>query len=143
MRKTKRRMVIPLAIPLVAHLAQTPKLDRLGPVHPRAHHIITRDDGRSGKISTAFYRLLTKAGLVEPRDRTGIGHGEGRRARRQRCPLGFHSFRHTATTMLRDAGASQGVAMELIGHASATVHRHYTHLGTDTLRRAVSLLPAL
>ena len=42
--------------------------------------------------------------------------GDGRDGRRDRHALTFHSLRHTAVTLLKEAGIPQAVVMELIGH---------------------------
>jgi integrase len=142
MRKTGRRMIIPLAIPLLTRLASCPLLERLGPLHPRAAAIVARRE-KTHQLSVEFHNLMARCGLVERRSHAKKAEPRPQMARRRRGEISFHSFRHTATSLLRDAGAPQGVAMELIGHSSATVHQHYAHLGSDTLRRAVSLLPSL
>lgn len=139
MAKTGRWMIIPLAKPLIASLASVPLLERLGPVHPRAAGFMALR--RVSYLSGCFRRLLVCAEILPPRSTHKIpGKGD---ARRSKSELSFHTFRHTATSLLRDSGAPVGVSMELIGHSSASVHRTYSHLGADTLRRAVSLLPTL
>ena len=140
--KTQRRMIVPLAIPLITRLAACPLLERLGPLHPHAASVMGRR-ARPSQLSNEFHNLMANVGLVVRRKHVKLSQPRPASARRARSEVSFHSFRHTATSCLRDAGAPQGVAMELIGHSSATVHRHYCHLGSDTLRRAVSLLPAL
>lgn len=140
MGKTGKRMLVPLAIPLLTQLASVSALERLGPVHPRAAAKLARL-GKTSCLSLEFHRLLVRTKILPPRDHERVN--EAGISRHRRCEVSFHSFRHTATSMLRDAGAPVGVAMELIGHCSPAVHRHYAHLGTDTLRRAVSLLPTL
>ena len=64
---------------------------------------------------------------------------EGRRVN----PLTFHSLRHAAATWLRDAGVSESLAMELIGHDSVSVDRSYVHPSPDAMRNALNALPAL
>ena len=55
--------------------------------------------------------------------------------------LSFHSFRHSAVTMLKASGLSDVFAREIVGHESAEISRQYTHLSTDDLRRAMKRLP--
>ncbi len=55
----------------------------------------------------------------------------------------FHSLRATVATMLQASGVSQGMAMELVGHASAAVHAAYIRPNADLLREAASRLPQL
>lgn len=57
--------------------------------------------------------------------------------------LSFHSLRHTATSMLKNAGVSDVVARDLIGHESMAVSRNYTHIDTATKRTALAKIPDL
>lgn len=63
--------------------------------------------------------------------------------RRNIYALSFHSLRHTATSMLRSAGASLAVSMDIIGHSSAQVHSVYTHTELAERRAAVDSLPEI
>lgn len=55
--------------------------------------------------------------------------------------LSFHSFRHTAISMLKNIGAPQAVAMQIAGHESASISKIYTHLDEDAERRWIEALP--
>jgi integrase len=139
--KTRRRMVLPIAGPLLSYLADLPSSDNGGqPLFPKLHAIITRQN-RSGTLSNQFHALLVRAGLANKRTHEGTGKGRG--AKRQASEISFHSLRHTATSLLKGAGVSDAVARELIGHESAAISRHYTHIETATLREAVGKLPDL
>jgi integrase len=52
-------------------------------------------------------------------------------------------LRHSFTSVLANAGVSPELRMKLTGHSSEAVHRGYTHHELDTLKAAVSKLPAL
>ena len=43
--------------------------------------------------------------------------------------------------MLKTAGVSDAIAMDIIGHESAEMSRHYTHIGDSAKREAVNKLP--
>jgi len=43
--------------------------------------------------------------------------------------------------MLKASGLSDVFAREIVGHESAAISRHYTHLSTDDLRNAMQRLP--
>ena len=49
------------------------------PVHPRAFETVAAQDGRVGTLSSQFAALLIAAGLREPWNRKGHGHGRGGR----------------------------------------------------------------
>jgi len=54
--------------------------------------------------------------------------GPRRNARRARNELSFHCLRHTAVTLLKDAGIPEAVVMELVGHDSAQMSARCTHV---------------
>jgi integrase len=57
--------------------------------------------------------------------------------------VSYHSLRHTATSLLKAAGVSESVTRDIIGHESAEVSRHYTHVDDSAKRVAVDKLPDL
>ena len=137
--KTGREQTIPIAEPLLRQL-----LDIAGSDDPRAPLFPRAFAGRqrkvlTGALSNQFYRLMTKAGVVPPRNNKS--KGKGRSAARTSNGLGFHCLRHTATSLLKQAGASDVVAREIIGHDTAAVSRTYSHIDTGTLRLAIDRLP--
>jgi integrase len=69
--------------------------------------------------------------------------GTGRNGARTLNPLSFHSLRHTAISLLKNAGVSEIVARDIIGHDSEAVSRNYTHVDEDIKRKAVAGLPDL
>jgi integrase len=139
--KTNKTIVVPIAPPLRDHIDMLPVSDAPGaPLHPRAfgyYHnpkLITN-------VSNGFASLLTQAGLRGPRvhQNTGKGHLGRKTVNR----LSFHSLRHTAVSLLKDAGIPQATVQELIGHSSEAMSQHYTHVGLESLRRAADSFPRL
>jgi len=134
-RKTKRRIVVPLAAPLQALLEKTDAGDDpKQPLFPRAFAA-----KRLGSLSNQFYEVMADAGLVEPRNHRSTG--KGRSSRRVFNELSFHALRHTATSLLKNAGVPAAVVMDLIGHDSPAVSAHYTRIEEETKRRAIGQLP--
>ena len=139
--KTGRRVRLPLADPLRRHLLALPSADTpTAPIHSRAFDVVKRT-GKAGGLSNAFTALLAEAGLRE--GRTHAGRGKGRGAAREKESLSFHCLRHTATSLLHDAGLPAAVVQEFIGHDSAAVHEGYVTVGRDALERAAAALPDL
>ena len=62
---------------------------------------------------------------------------------RAKYELSFHSLRHTATSLLKNAGIPQSVVMDYIGHDSADVSHGYTHTGREALEKAAAAFPVL
>jgi integrase len=145
--KTGRRMILPLAKPLRDHLERLPAGDDpKAPLHPRMAGVVARQ-GRVGNLSNQFIDLLAQAGLVKARThkapKDGTGDGAGRKAKRHASELSFHSLRHSFVTALKATGAAEAVAMDLAGHDSAEISRHYTSLDSATKRAALDRLPVL
>jgi len=134
--------MVPIARPLRQHIDSLSAGFQLGtPIHPKAFAIIDRH-GRSANLSNHFADLLAHAELREkaPHHRS---KGKGRSSQRASNRLSFHSLRHTAVSLLKDAGIPEGVVMELVGHDSKSMSAHYTHVGAEALEKAVAALPEI
>ena len=139
--KTGRRMVIPFASPLLAHLQTMPAGDDpSAPLFPDAHAIASKE-GSDSRLSQQFQALLVAAGMAV--ERIKVDTGKGHSQRRTLSDISFHSLRHTATSLLKNAGVPEAVAMDIIGHDSEAMSRHYTHIETKTKRAALQKLPKL
>lgn len=90
-------------------------------------------------ISKEFRRVILKPlGLHrEYEKRSGPGVG------RAISPLTLHSFRHSLSTWLLQAGVDENVRMDLIGHADRDVNRGYTHSSFDQARAALAKVPSV
>ena len=139
--KTGRRMSIPLASPLLAHLQSLPSTDDpAAPLFPNAH-VIASKEGSDSRLSQQFHGILVAASMAKPRTKEETGAGRG--LRRTVSEISFHSLRHTATSLLKNAGVPEAVAMDIIGHDSEAISRHYTHIETAAKRTALQKLPNL
>jgi integrase len=141
-RKRGKRLTIPLADPLRKHILKHLSVGGRpqGPVHPRAFATLAKDK-RVRHLSAQFGDLLAEAGL-----RSRLPHqsrGIGRDRKRGSLELSFHCLRYTAVSLLRDAQVPEAAVMELVGHDSVEISRHYTHVGREALSKAVDALPAL
>jgi len=137
--KTGRRQVIPMHEPLVKYLTSLPAGDDPdAPLFPEIHATHSRNK-HAGALSNQFYDILVKAGLAEKR--THKATKKGRSAKREQNAVSFHSLRHTATSWLKNAGVSDSVAQDIIGHDSKAVSAHYTKIDMRAKRDAVRRLP--
>jgi integrase len=135
-QKTKRIQRIPIAEALKRHLEALPASDSpSAPLCP----------GLRGKrvpwLSAQFYELMASVGLVESRKTHEATSGKGRAGKRGQSELSFHSLRHTCTSLLKSAGVSDAIAMDLVGHESAAVSAHYTHIDEKSKKAAVDKMP--
>lgn len=138
-QKTGRPQNLPIAKPLLKYLDALPVSDDPHqPLFSSAFELYTKQKF-NGALSKQFYEILVSAGLAKERFHTVTG--KGRLVRHEQNELTFHSFRHTATSLLKNAGVSDVVARDIIGHESEAVSRHYTHIETETKRKAVDAMP--
>ena len=121
-RKTGKRLLVPIAPPLREHLLSLPAGadNPQSPVHPRAFELVRA--GRVATLSNQFGELLVDAGLREAHR----NHGIGRADKRAGMDVSFHCLRHTAVSLLKDAGVPSSVVMALVGLESVSVSQHYT-----------------
>ena len=131
--KTKRRQVLQLAEPLARHLST------MAGDNPDAALCPTLHGKNASWLSSQFYAVMVKAGLVQERGHQSTG--KGRDARRESNPISFHSLRYNTTSALKSAGVSDSVAMDIVGHETASISRNYTKIDDTAKRAAVNKLP--
>lgn len=138
--KTRRRQIIPLAEPLreyiVENLLNSDSPNE--PLFPRAHAAVEKSGGVQ-TLSNAFYQILVGSGLARPRSKANTGRGHS--VKRLTNPLSFHSLRHSATSLMKNAGISSAVVQDIIGHDSPEISRHYTTIDATSKRDAVDSMP--
>jgi integrase len=140
-QKTGKVLIIPMAEPLVRHVESLPVSDQAEtPLHPRAYGS-WQNTGKVVALSNQFAQILFQAGLRQ--STAHVTRGTGRSGKRQMCPLSFHSLRHTATTLLHEAGVPAAVAQALIGHDSEAIHQLYVGVGFEALKKAADSFPDL
>ncbi len=142
-RKTGRTMIIPIAPPLRYQIETLPAGDDPHqPLHPRAFASVERSGGVK-TLSRQFYELLADAGLTKPKAHRRSDIAPGRDGPREMSRISFHSLRHTATSLMKNAGINASVVMDIIGHESEAISAHYTHIDEETKRKAIAQLPAI
>jgi integrase len=136
--KTGRNQRIPLATPLRRYVEKLPAGDNpKQPLFPEAFSA-----NRTGTLSNQFYEILVDAGLAKDRGEH-VSSGKGRSSRRTFNELGFHALRHTATSLMKNAGISPAIVQDIIGHDSPAVSAHYTHIEEAAKRKAIERMPDL
>jgi integrase len=73
-------------------------------------------------VSRAFIRIFQRAGIEDAT---------------------FHCLRHTFVSRLAESGAPEAVVRALVGHATSTMTRRYTHVALEASRKAVDALPVV
>jgi len=138
--KTGRQQIIPLAKPLREYIEE----HLLGSDHPAAPLFpkAANDVCRTGdvrRLSAAFHDLMVEAGLARERSRKNTG--TGRSVKRETSELSFHSLRHTATSLMKNAGISPAIVGDIIGHDSPAMSTQYTHVEDAPKRHAIESMP--
>jgi integrase len=140
-RKTGRTMIVPIAPPLREQIERLPAGDDPHqPLHPCAFASVEKSGGVK-TLSRQFYELLAAAGLTRPKVHRKSENAHGRTGQRELSQISFHSLRHTATSLMKNAGINASVVMDIIGHDSEAVSAHYTHIDEETKREAIARLP--
>lgn len=140
-RKTGQRLAMRIAEPLLQYLTSLPAGDDVKAyVLPRFAELADR----SSLLSQAFANeVLIPAGMMPPRDPDKKSEGKGRTGKRQVNEVSFHSLRHSFVTMLKATGASESMAMAIVGHRSPLISKRYTHLSAKDTAESIAKLPDL
>ncbi len=139
--KTGRQQIIWMAQTLRRHVEGLPAGDDpKQPLHPRAFASVSKS-GKVGTLSRQFHELMANAGLVRAKAHRAKEDAPGRSGRRNVSEISFHALRHTATSLLKNAGISSAIVQDIIGHDSAAVSAHYTHIDEAAKRDALAKLP--
>ncbi len=135
-RKTARRSGLELTVPLhptlTAILAEIPSEKRQGYILPGMEKLYTETGPYA--VSHIIQKHFEKNGIVTQREGKGI---------RKVVSAGFHSLRHSAVTLLREAGAPLSVTMAIVGHSTLAMHDTYTHAGEAAMKAAIGAMPAI
>ena len=146
--KSPEKLQIPIVSPFLLNLLaelrrRAPKArpdDFVFPDYARIYLSKSKDgENNSAKLSTEFRSILVNAKLLGKYEHKE--QGKGRSCRRAVAALSFHSLRHNFVTMLKERGASQMVARELVGHDSDAVNDLYTHTSPKIIRQSLKRLP--
>ncbi len=64
-------------------------------------------------------------------------------ARRDEQALSFHCLRHTAISLMKEAGIPEPVVMTIAGHSSKEESVRNTRFGNEAMQKAADALPDL
>lgn len=134
-RKGRQEIIVYLHDDVVGYLERLVAGD--DPLTPLFPSLYGKSSGSHGGLSTAFDRVMKKAGIRPP-----LGaekHGKGRQFR----ALGFHSLRHNLISNLVNVDVAGDVRKEITGHSSDQIHYRYVHLELSTQQRAIEKLPSV
>ena len=128
-RKTGTAMTIPAAASLKAHLQEMPR-----PKDNEAYVLLGLAKLRTNTLSGVFADKLVEAG-IRSKDESGDQRDHSR--------LSFHSLRHSAVTMLKEAGVPLATVKALIGHSSDAMSENYTKIGVEAMTAGAAAFPEI
>jgi integrase len=99
--------------------------------------------GTSGTLSNEFRKILKSAGIVDSLVNKNPKNPKGRSAPREASVHSFHSLRHSAVSLMKNAGISPEIVRDIIGHESTAVSSIYTHISHEAKSSALSSMPTL
>ena len=126
-RKTKARVTIPL--------------------HPRLVEILGARGAENEMITPEMNRLYDEVGRGATAERVtrlfnkcGIKTSEKKGDMKAVSCCGFHSLRHTFVSRCVDSGVPPHIVQAIVGHTTAKMTEHYTHLNDQTILSAFSAI---
>lgn len=156
-RRTQKRVFLPIHQTLHAMLAETPAGMRRGFVMPSMEKrynsfnaalakdisdlFLSVDIKTNPKAKTKSERESEKAAIEKAKAEGTEPPVTKASGPRVRADCGFHSLRHTFVSLCAAGGVPQSVVQSLVGHGSPAMTQHYTHIGIETAKNAVDLLP--
>lgn len=96
-----------------------------GLILPMLAELYERDDSAVSKL---VRKTFEKAGIKTSSEEEGWA--------RARPDASFHSLRHTFVTRAIEAGVPSAIVRALVGHSTAAMTEHYTHVGGDAVLEA-------
>ncbi len=130
--KTGRKLIVPMHPALWGILNECATAQRSGYLVPGLALLYASKGAYA--VTTQVQAHLKDCGIIT------TATGQGRRAQ---VLAGFHSLRHSAVSLLREAGAPLSVTMAIVGHSTMEQHDNYTHAGEIAMQRAVAALPSV
>ena len=103
---------------VVSALLVRPQRDLAGEAWADADLVFCQPDGRPWNpdfVSKRFRRLAAQIGVP---------------------PIKLHEARHSANSLMRDAGVDQELRMQIVGHSDKDVNDRYTHVLAEAHRAA-------
>ena len=142
-KKSGKEVSLPLHPGLSSFLLSLPSADsETAPLFPS---LAAKKAGGQHGLSTKFGKIMAAAGVdsmkVESDFKAKTGDAKRKGKARQLARRSFHSLRHTAVSLMANAGISEELRRRVVAHADGDVHARYTHHETDTLRAALAALP--
>lgn len=142
-KKSKKKVSLPLHPALATFLLSLPSADEdNAPLFPKIN--AKKVSGEHG-LSRMFARIMAIADVDTMSVETGFHAKSGDSKKKGKARLlarrSFHSLRHTAVSMMANAGVSEELRRKVTMHSDSDIHARYTHHEAGPLRAALGTLP--
>lgn len=141
-KKKKKEVYIPIHPDLLAYLMSAPVAED-SPAAPVFPTLAKMKVGGGCGLSDTFTAIMAAAGVDRGKPSRVIEEGQDKGKGRITWEKGFHSFRHTFTSWLRNAGVSEEDRMALTGHSTRESHAIYSHADEAAAKAAIEKLPSI
>ncbi len=131
-RRSGKILTVPLHAVLMDIFGETAPAKRTGCVHPTMAALYARRGAYA--VTDIVRKHFEKCGITTTREGLGVY---------KVAVASFHSLRHSAVSLLREAGAPLSVTMAIVGHSTLAMHDTYSHAGEAALKQAVAALPTV
>lgn len=131
-KRYRRRVIIPIHPTFRAILAEWHRRTASGPLMA---HISDEYRRNPSTLSLRILTIMRKAGIKT--------HVDGDNGTRTRTAKGYHSLRHTFSSIMLNAGVSSAFVDAMLCHAKGTMTMRYFHEHAEALATAVATLPQL
>jgi integrase len=142
-KKGGKKVSLPLHPALASFLLSLPSADDdNAPLFPKMN---AKKVGGEHGLSRLFSRIMAAAGVDAMAVQTGFRAKSGDSKKKGKARLlarrSFHSLRHTAVSMMANAGVSEELRRKVTLHSDSEIHARYTHHEAGPLRAALGTLP--
>ncbi len=125
-------LTVPLHPVLRDIFSETPPDKRAGYIHKTMAELYTKRGAYA--VSNIVRRHFEKCGITTTVKGNGVHD----------IPVAsFHSLRHSAVSLLREAGVPLSTTMAIVGHSTVAMHDTYTHVGEAAIKAAVASMPSV
>ena len=126
-------VTIPIHPALLAVLTETPPDKRAGCVLPETAALYRTGNRGRCLLVRRIRDTFRRNGITTECDAPDNG--------RKRTLVGFHSLRHSAVSLMANAGAPLAVVQRIVGHTTSDMTSHYFHATDAALIAAVDAMP--
>jgi integrase len=129
-------VIHPVLVEFLTSMRRRRKVIALAPQSDESYVFPSLAQRRTSRLSTHFREVMDRAHIT-----SRVIRERRTKAGRTVSAQTFHSLRYTFNSILANAGVPEAMIMELAGHATRALNRHYTRRELSTYQAAIAVLP--